>query len=280
MKIRKKINNIVLRSPGAVAFYRSLVGLINDRYRKKRVAMFHIGRCGSTVLGMMLNKNSHISWGGEVFHRFMNIEREFVGKADQFVAHEIGWSGSASVSRIFGFETKFLPSQHLAGRCIDLTLPEYISCLSAMGFEDFIVLHRRNYLRRTISAEIGRKKQLWHTKKKTARPQRIELNLSSIKTGETQDHLLDLFRCIEKNYNDLSKLLSDDNTLYLTYEEDIMDDPEIAYNKVCAFLNIPAQKTEVQIVRTNPYAYEEMIVNFDEVEALLKDTEFEWMLSD
>lgn len=280
MKIRKKVNDIALRSPGTIAFYRSIVRLFNSQYRKKHVAMFHIGRCGSTVLGMMLNQNSYISWGGEVFHRFMDVEKEQNGNAEKFVAHEIDWSSSASVSRIFGFETKYLPSQHLAQRCIDLPLIEYIELLKTMGVVDFIVLQRRNYLRRTISAEIGRKKKIWHSKNKAGQPEKIILNISSIATGETEDHLLDLFRCIDTNFIKIKNLLASDNTLFLTYEEDIMTNPQIAYEKVCAFLDIPAEKTAVQIFRTNPYAYEEMIDNFDEVSQLLKDTEYEWMLSD
>ena len=41
----------------------------NARNREDYVAMFHIGRCGSTVLANMLSDHSEFHWGAEIFEK-------------------------------------------------------------------------------------------------------------------------------------------------------------------------------------------------------------------
>lgn len=258
---RKKINSIV-----------------NTFYREQRIAMLHTARCGSGVLGTMLNAHSKIHWGKEIFNEYMNIEKSEDGSA--FVEHIIAQNQQQEISRFFGFETKYLPQQHLCDRCINMDLEAYVTLLRTLKYSKFIVLHRKNYLRRAVSVQVGRQTRQWHSKQEATSPVKVTIDVNAFMTGSRRDPLLDLFRCIDENYSRLKKLLSQDDTLFLTYEDDILEDPGVAYKKVCTFLGINDESPGITYRRTNPFSYEEMVINFEEVKATLKDTTYSWMLDD
>jgi hypothetical protein len=66
--------------------------------------------------------------------------------------------------------------------------------------------------------------------------------------------------------------------LHLSYEEDIVADPLRAYSRVCEFVGIEPAAPRVDLVRTNPFSYDAILDNVDEVRAVLKDTKYAWML--
>jgi len=39
-------------------------------YKSDKIAMFHTGRCGSTVLTNMIDQNPMVFWDGEVYEKF------------------------------------------------------------------------------------------------------------------------------------------------------------------------------------------------------------------
>lgn len=279
MSIRKNINDLALKLPKVVGGYRWTMNLLNTYFRKQHVAMFHSGRCGSSVIAMMLNNHSDIYWGGEVFNNYMHAEKEKGLERKKFVKQTLDWNRSATISKIYGFETKYLSSLHLSERCIDMSFSDYLKCLNELQFTKFIVLHRKNYLRRVVSGEVGRKTKSWHTTKDMSQPTKIKIDLSSIKTGERYIPLLESFHHVDKNFRTLKKNLTGSDALFLTYEEDILEDPTVAYNKICDFLCLHGDSPDIPLGRTNPFSYEEMIENFDEIVEVLTNTEYEWMLN-
>jgi hypothetical protein len=66
--------------------------------------------------------------------------------------------------------------------------------------------------------------------------------------------------------------------LTLTYEDDIESDPMIGYRKMCDFLNIVPEPMTVRFKKRNPFPLERIILNFEDVEAALRGSRFEWML--
>lgn len=280
MHSRKKINQILLKFPFLINGYRSSVRLVNNFVRQKNVAMFHTGRCGSTVLAMMMNAHTDICWGNEIFHRYMNNQKDSTLDSKSFVRREIEWSSSSSISKIYGFETKYLPEQHLSPRCVDMELSEYIDLLYGFQVHKFIILHRRNYLRHLVSGEVGRKKKSWHVVNKSVMPTSINIDISSVTIGrrEVNTPLLEAFHFRDEQYNKLKKLLSAKDVLLLSYEDDILTDPRIAYEKICDFFGVQSQKPDVRLSRTNPFTLQEMIENFEDVEMVLSGTKYEWML--
>ncbi|MGF1480774.1 MAG: hypothetical protein ACFB4I_15030 [Cyanophyceae cyanobacterium] len=68
--------------------------------------------------------------------------------------------------------------------------------------------------------------------------------------------------------------------LTISYEEDIEDDPKIAYQKACSFLNLSKfDDVKVKRKRINTMKNKDLITNFNEIEDLLSGTKYEWMLT-
>ncbi len=264
--------------PGAESSPKKINRFLNMFYRKEQIAMFHTGRCGSTVLGKMLSAHSKIFWASEIFEIFMNTEKNENKKRS--VEHTIEWNRQSRVSMIYGFETKYLPQQHLSNKGVNMDVEDYISLLRKLNFSKFIVLHRKNYLRRAISGQVGRQTNTWHSTQDVTSPEKITIDINSIPTGVCQKPILELFSCLDESFSRLKKFLSLDDTIFLTYEDDIMEDPRVAYRKVCEFLGIVDESPDIEFGRTNPFRYEDMVTNFEEVNAILKDTKYSWMLDD
>jgi len=269
------IKQYVNKVPSITHAWSSINRLSNIYSRKKNVAMLHTGRCGSTVLGRMLNSHSKIIWAGEIFEKFMKLDQ--VETTNEFMSNTINTSRDGAKSEIYGFETKYLPQQHLSYKCLNMSIDDYITSLHNMGFSHYIVLHRKNYLRRAISAQVGRESGQWHTNDKTASPRKVYIDINSYKTGVRHDSLIDLFTCMDESYNYLKQSLPG-RSLFLTYEDDIQDDPHKAYEKVCEFLDVKNESPEITLYRTNPFSYIEMVSNFEEIESILKNTKYSWML--
>jgi hypothetical protein len=246
--------------------------MANERYS---VAMFHTGRCGSTVIGEMLNKNQEIAWRREIFEPFR--ERVTNNHRD-FMLETLQRDREKFEGKIYGFETKYLPQQHLNKRTLNISLPEYIKALLSLNFDRFIVLHRKNYLRKAVSAEVGRMNQVWHTTEAASKATSVKIDLESFELGNRKDPLIKLFVQLDESYAEIQELLPA-GSLLLTYEDDVLHEPNIGYLRACDYLGIEPRKVTVPFERTNPFRLEEMIENFGEIQNLLCGTKYEWMLS-
>jgi LPS sulfotransferase NodH len=254
----------------------------NPAVLRKNVGMFHTGRCGSTVLGNMLNQHSAIFWAGEIFERMTNRHREVVPGREAFdtVINKSRRRGRDSGKRIYGFELKYLRQQHLRDEYLNMTLADAIAAMERLRFSRFIVLHRENYLRQAISAEVGRQNKSWHAKANPQKATRVTLDVHAFWTGMRREPLLDWFHCLDENYHRLKDLLADREVLLLSYERDILKDPAQAYGKTCAFLGVAAESPQIDLVRTNPFSYDTMVDNMSQVVAVLRGTQYEWMLDE
>ncbi|MPY87959.1 MAG: hypothetical protein GEU99_08565 [Luteitalea sp.] len=251
-----------------------LYSTVNTLYRKQNVAMFHTGRCGSQVLGDMLNQHPMIFWAGEIFQQHMKDKRK---KAPNFVERTIDASRCTKASGIYGFETKHLPQLHFAEWCINMALGDYVSLLRKLDFQKFIILHRENYLRRTISVEVLGKTKAPHSRSEVRAVTKVSIDIDG---SNGRIPLLDLFHSLDEHYGMLKDLVAPEEILFLRYEQDILEDPRKAYRKICQFLRIEDAHPTVDLKRTNPFAYEELIENLDEVRAALRNTKYRWMLDD
>jgi hypothetical protein len=247
------------------------------RNKASDVAMFHTGRCGSSVLGLMLNQHSRIQWAREIFEKHaqdMNSGALSLTSVEKIIET----NRNKRNLELFGFETKYLPQQHLSDKCINMELADYITLLRQMQFDKFIILHRKNYLRRIISAQVGIKTGSWHSQDKVESPTKVRLNVHSL--GVTSEPIIKSFESMDEALAILQSILKRQNTLFLTYEDDILEDPREAYLKVCRFLKIPDEEPEINFVRTNPFRCEDIITNYDEVEKILRNSRYSWMLED
>jgi LPS sulfotransferase NodH len=269
---------------GRSAVTRSLidtVGTIRHPFAlSEQIVMLHTGRCGSTVLARMLDEHPSIYWAGELFARMTERHPEVPPGpgALKTITRKGRRAGRHTGKRFYGFELKYLPQQHLRREFLNLRLEDCVSLLRRLRFLRFIVLHRENYLRQAISVQVGREQRRWHARTAPEKPKLIVLNLESFRPGPPRIGLLDEFRSLEENHDKLKHLLAHDQVLYLSYERDILEDPTQAYLKCCRFLGVAPASPQIALARTNPFAYDEIVLNMPAVTTLLRNTKYAWML--
>ena len=257
-----------------------ITGWPTSPLRRGSAVMFHVGRSGSTVLGNMLDKHPKIYWDAECLHTEHKHSPESIkgDKLTVWLKRQMWMAGSG----YYGFEVKPLADQHLS--FIDKDLSALLCDLEAVGFGYYILLKRKNSLRRMVSQYIGAKSGVRHiaTDQELVKNKvRIDVNNVSFGDKYMPRPLISCLRDIDEVFLYLEKKLPVERTLLLTYEEDIeKNGPSIAYEKVCKFLSIAALEVSPDLRKTNPFALSELIENYEEVCDHLSGSEYEWMLYD
>ena len=109
---------------------------------------WHQGRCGSSVLGSLLNQHSQIQAFNEVFSKYMPRRR-----GDQPIppiAEVLSGSVAACVKPVLNVEIKYLSAQNFA-LYPAAHLGDWFTELSGHGLRRHLLIHRRNGLRRLVS---------------------------------------------------------------------------------------------------------------------------------
>jgi hypothetical protein len=101
-------------------------------------------------------------------------------------------------------------------------------------------------------------------------PQRVCID------GDAQP-LIDYLRDWDAQFNQLDAELATDGALCLTYEDDIEQDPLVAYRKICAHIEQPPEAPEVRFTRTTAQPLAEIVTTLAAVREALAGTEFAWM---
>jgi len=164
--------------------------------RPANVAMFHIGRVGSTVVTEMLGQHSRIDWAGEFHHRrSVKLWQSHLGEDDPI--RRLRMRMALAGLQVFGYETKYIDGGDLDR--LGLELEPYLESLKGLGYTRFILLERENLLRRFVSAKVGRERGgQWHTRKE-ANLTHIRLDLDNVVDGNLERPLLKWFERIEQN---------------------------------------------------------------------------------
>ena len=162
-----------------------------------------------------------------------------------------------------------------------ITPEGYIAGLKILGFSNFIILKRRNYLRKVVSVLVAEKAGHYHiSNRAVAKIIRITLDCQRVEIDHQVRSLLNIFEEWDQDFIKLDELLKRDHTVHLEYENDILEDPLRAYGKICDFLDIDPGKPDVTLGRTTPFGTREIIENYSEVFDYLNGTKFEWMLEE
>lgn len=249
-------------------------------FRGAHAVMFHLGRCGSSVLGDLLNQHPRVFWDGEVYRRMKyNLYRELHITRDPRTLLRLRMLRAGR--RLYGFEMKFLPTQHLVPQAANMSLPDFIAFLEDFGYDRFMVLKRKNYLRQTVSKQVGTQTGKWAVSSRDS----TKLNTVTIdvkncaRFGYEGMSLVENFDMLDAAYADLDRLLQGHSVLHLSYEDDLLPDPIKGYQEACRYLGLPEHET-VQVTRNrqNPYPLHRIVDNIEEVERALRGTAYEWML--
>ena len=242
----------------------------NLAHRRESVMMLHVGRVGSTVLGRMLDRHSHVAWPGEIFYRTParhTSERRTPSEIRQLIRERAG----QSAADVFGFEVKHAPTQDLSPAVTNLDFPTLLSLFRDFGGRKIIHLRRRNIVRRCVSAELARGRRTYHVKEQAGELPRIELPLRDQVFGYGRFDLIDVLdRCDARTPERVEGF----DLLSLVYEDDIERDPGVAFTKICDFLGLPEEDCVPDLKKIDPRPIQEIFVNFDEVERYLEKTPY------
>lgn len=240
-----------------------------------RLVMFHTGRSGSSVLADMLRQHPAMHWDGELFNYRLTPWRE---KPRNRKAEAIG----LVKQRMHLFERPFYGFEVLSTQlhAAQMEESEFIAELDGLGFQRFVLLTRRNILRKLVSNLVARERGRWHLsagETATLEPVRVDTeNLLMASVKPLVAHIRDTFA----DYERLRVLLKDRSCLALVYEDDVQHDPHAGFRKICEFLEIESIDIPVRHARTTPHPLKQVIQNYDEVQTVLSNTEFAWMLEE
>jgi hypothetical protein len=107
--------------------------------------------------------------------------------------------------------------------------------------------------------------------------QKLTLDPQAVYFDDKPVRLLDALEFTTERIELARRLLDGNDTLCLTYEEDIAEDPSRGYRRACEFLGVEPEPVEIKYGRTTPFPLSDVIENLDDVRAALARTKFEWM---
>lgn len=248
---------------------------------QQNVVMFHIGRSGSSVLGDLLNQHPDIHWDGEIYEDVLQAwERQHntaLTNSSNFTFQPVDRLRNRmrlSEKKIYGCEVKFF---HL--NFTDYNLKNYIKQVYKLGIKRFIILRRKNFLRKIVSSVIAHQQAKFHiSSQEKAALNQVKLDVNNVQIDREGKPLIAYLQEFEEKFYELDLLLNNAEVLRLTYEDDIAASPLVGYEKVCNFLEVKPQPVIVNYGQTTPFELANVIINFDDVKQTLNDTPFRWML--
>ena len=243
------------------------------------VVNWHIGRCGSSVLGSLLAQHSQLFYSNEIYSYLMPRRRgnQVLPKIDQVLD-----ASRAEVSAQWHLiEIKHLADQNL-GLYPKLQPSDWLELLMSRGYHHHLLMRRRNGLRRIVSHLRAARTGQYVRSASSAQQDSVavEINIHSIQHGFARRPLLDWLALYEHGHSQMLGLLQAQHLSYLelTYEDHIEHGPKHGYHLVCDFLGIEAEDVTVDLCRINRGSLPELISNFDAVRDCLQPTRFAWML--
>jgi hypothetical protein len=243
--------------------------------------MFHIGRSGSTVVADLLAQHAEMQWGREIYTEETNSRKaamKTIGAgADQLLddpVRVLEQRLAGARKPWYGFEVKFY---HL--RRLHFGLGDFIDALDRLGFDKQIVLVRHNFLRKIVSSVIASRTGVWHLRAEGERtlPQPLHLDPADISLDGRRQSLLAFLNEYANDFRLLKGLVPAASSLWLSYEDDVQQDPRRAYRKIVDHIGIAPLDVTVRLRRINPQPLSELVENIDEVRTYLAGTEFSWM---
>ena len=112
------------------------------------VVTWHQGRCGSSVLGSLLNQHSRIQAANEIFSKFMPRRRG--QQPVPAMSAVMAAATEAAKKPTLNIEVKYLSAQNF---CLypGSNTENWLQSADEHGFRRHVLIHRRNSLRRIVS---------------------------------------------------------------------------------------------------------------------------------
>lgn len=238
-----------------------------------KVCMFHIGRSGSTVIADLLGQHPNILSDGEIYGG--DPKKWTPARQQPPLDYLLDRIRSAS-GRIYVFEMKFWHAD-----VIGIQFEDFFKFLQQQGFDHFIILKRRNFLRKIVSSRIAQETGAWHrSNSSSAKLVQIRIDPKNVQMDQTKKPLLAFLDGYQRDFEKLDVLLRDHLTLRLTYEEDVQVDALVGYNRICDFLGIERRPVTVRYGKTAPFPLKDILANYADIDSALAGTPFHWMVTE
>ena len=249
------------------------------------VATWHEGRCGSSVLGALLNQHSQIQAANEIFSRYM--PRRWGDKPVPPIDRVLQQTVAEARQPVLNIEIKSLRAQNRS-LYADLPLEHWFEQLLAHGFRRQLILHRCNGLRRMVSHLMAQRSGVYVQASAAPEHERSPLlvNTAAIQEGaETHDlvHWLDIHAATHREMVEALQHFCASHALpaplQLVYEESLEADPQVAYRQVCEWLELKPEPVTLLHRRINPEPLPQLIATWGEICRLIEPTTHAWMLA-
>lgn len=260
----------------------TFVRLVRRVSARGNFVMFHVGRSGSRVLSDLLGQHPRIQSDGEILRGPYRLTPAIrAAKKTMREPHDPASVirsriPSAGLTSFYGFEMKFF---HL--RFNESTIERFVEDAAHLGVTHFVVLERRNTLRKVVSSLISRQRGRFHFREgRIPPPTTLSIDVEKVDIDNEVKPLIAFLESFARDFRVLRRELQGRRSLWLTYEDDVERDPAQGAHRVCDFLGLDRHQPSVNYVRTTPGALRTLISNYDEVAKALGGTPFEWMLED
>jgi len=249
------------------------------------VATWHEGRCGSSVLGALLNQHSQIQAANEIFSRYM--PRRWGDQPVPAIPEVLHQAIAKASKPVLQIEIKSLRAQNRS-LYPELTLQHWFEQLLAHGFQRQVILHRHNGLRRLVSHLMAQRSGVFVQAAAEPLAERppLLINTAAIREGaETHDLVqwLDLYASTHRSLVEALERFCAARALpaplQLVYEDSLEEDPQVAYRQLCGWLELEPEPVALLHRRINPEPLPQLIANWQEICSLIKPTPHAWMLA-
>jgi hypothetical protein len=262
------------------------------------IPMVHYSRSGSTVVGQLLPRDRIVKVtelyspgsfigpriAGTVWERARDAWRFSPTKIEAFVSKMVSANRMWLLHepRLF-FEIKL---NLFTSGVFNFDAHRYFGYLQRIGVEKLVFLHRRNLLRRLISARISLESGNWHNFKGTTvtRSNPVHIDTNCVRDPDFGSNPLPLRVLLDRSFAEIERfrhlLKANFQVLELWYEDHVEHDPNVGAGAITELYRVPYTAQPAPLVRQNPGTLTSLIANFDDVRRALIETPHEWMLAD
>lgn len=264
----------------AIRMARPLIeSAISRRRREGHVLVLHTGRSGSTLLGDMLDQHPDVFWDGEVLEKMLHriARKDSVGidalfgtlTAEQAFGEIAMRQRWFSGSNIFGIEVQ---DYHLDFFGIDMAT--LVARLRELGFTRFVILDRRDQLRKVTSHLLAQERGVHHLFAPRSNLQRrVTIGIDRLYSGHRFRSLDDVLESYAEFFGAARDELREDDVLEIDYETHIENNPFDGYELICRHIHLEPRNPTIKFIKTAPQPLCDLIENHDEVMAYLAGRE-------
>jgi LPS sulfotransferase NodH len=238
--------------------------------------IFHIGRCGSTVLTDMLQKQPRLRAQSEIYTSARSARAP--GEPFDMAAFTRDHVGRQLASLPEGsallFEVKFLSTLDL--RDFAGSIGDYLDLLVGLGIRKAVILKRENLIRRLVSTALAVARGAYQLRGDEA----VDLPMITLPVNGHylgfKGHIAEVLALIDREYAELERAAAERgfDLLHLSYEQHIETDPQVALEMVVRFLGQQPVPCTTTFRRINDRPLSEIVRNLPQVRRALQGTPY------